>query len=156
MMKPRFFVDDAIVDINKEIDSLVKKGEDVDPVLDDIGRTIYLAVRQALPRSKKHHVHMQDEVTYDLRTSATGERYVSVRGAHETGYKWHIVNDDHLSNNFSSGKLRRRDGYKTAKGMKATIVAGLHFIDKALASSQHKVDMLIDGYVEGIVDDTTN
>lgn len=155
-MKPRFFVNDAIAGITSEINSMIEKGEDVDPVLDDIGWVVELEVRNALPRSKKHHVHMQDDITHTVRTNSRGQRYVSVRGEGETGYKWHIVNDDHLSNSdFTKGKLRRRDGYKTAKGMKARIVPGLKFIEKAMLASQHKIDLLIDEYVGGIADDTT-
>lgn len=154
MSAARFYYTDALNDISKELNNMVKKGKNVDGVLNEVGEVWYHALYTELSKhvSKKTHVHMRDDIVTNVKTSKKGNRYVSVHGGKETGWKWHIINDGHLANNFEKGKLKRRDGYKTAKGMKASWVPGTKFMDIAVSSTSRVVDFIVDEFVKDVAE----
>lgn len=148
-MKSNVFYSDAIKEISEEINAMVRKGRDCDDTLSEIGDVIWISVRQELQgiRSKEHHVHMADDVLSSVKKDARGNKYVSVRGGKDTGYKWHIVNDGHLFNQFS------KDAHAKLKKKNPGFVPGKKFIEKSMASCQPKINTIVNEYVKGIAED---
>lgn len=149
-MKPRFFYSDATIEISQAIQQMKEKGQNVYPVLDDIGEQIEAAVIRNLPLSDKQHPHMKHHVTHSVRVSKNGTTYVSVRGEDATGYKWHMVNDGHLFNGYQPGQKGR--AYAKSEKGKRYFVPGTKFIEKSLLQSESAVNAIINDFVEGIVE----
>lgn len=126
---------DAISNMQAEVNKLTLRSSDVDKTLKQIGKVVKSAIEFTAPmstgrRTTKHIVH---DVTYKLKTSkASGQRYVSVRGGKETGWKWEMVNDGHVALN---GKF----------------IPGNHFVDKAVASCEREVDSIIEARLREIL-----
>ena len=79
------------------------------------------------------YVHMKDDVKSSVRKNKMGDLYVSVRGGKLTGFKWHMLNNGHLS----------KDG--------KTFVPGTKFIDHAIQDSEGEVGTLIDEMLRQVV-----
>lgn len=137
-MKVKMEHADAIKGITESLDKMENNlhyGRD--ECLKIIGLTVKGNVIAAMPRSnkvkKKRMKHMQDDVKHKVKTSKTGERYVSVGGGKKTGSLWHLVNNGHVA----------EDG---------TVVAGKHFIEAAITQSNEEIESIIDSFLEGVVD----
>ena len=137
-MQVRFDYGNAVGGIKESLQVMQKElGYSREQCLKMIGLTVKANVENALPRSdkikKKRVPHMKDDVTYTLKTSRTGERYVSIRGGKKTASLWHLVNDGHVAEN-------------------GTFVAGNHFVERAVSQSEKEIEQIADMFVEGILD----
>lgn len=133
---------EAIKGLKSEV---LKLGDIVDEEMEqaffDIGAIIQRQVIGSLPRSdkevdvrkstrKKHH-HLQDDVKYWVgKSKKSGQRYVSIYGGRNTGYKWGWIND----------------GYVNAKSQ--NFVPGIHFLEKALLRAEGMIESTVDDYLE--------
>lgn len=137
-MEVRFDYENAVGGIRESLQVMQKSlGYGREQCLKTIGLTVKANVEENLPRShkekKKRIPHMKDDVKYEIKTSRGGERYVSIRGGRKTASLWHLVNDGHVA----------EDG---------TVVAGNHFIDKAVAQSEKEIEQIVDLFVEEVLD----
>ena len=137
-MDVRFEYESAVGGIKESLKAMQDSlGYGREQCLKTIGLTVKVNVEENLPRSakvkKKRIPHMKDDVEYELKTSRTGERYVSIRGGKKTGKLWHLVNDGHVA----------EDG---------TVVSGNHFIDKAVSQSEKEIESIVDSFIEGVLD----
>ena len=136
---------EAVNGMRAEIRNLkVLVDEDMEQAFFDIGAILKLQTENALPRSekevdvrkstrKKHH-HLKDDVKYWVGISkGTGQRYVSVFGGKDTGYKWGWINDGHID---------KRNG---------NFIPGIHFLEKALGRAEGMISETIDEYLEEAV-----
>ena len=138
-MQVRFDYSNAVGGIKESLQVMQEKlGYGRDQCLKTIGLTVKANVENNLPRSdkikKKRIPHMKDDVQYMLKTSRGGERYVSIRGGKKTASLWHVVNDGHVAEN-------------------GTMVAGTHFVDRAVTQSEEEIEQIVDMFIEEILDE---
>lgn len=70
--------------------------------LNTCGDIIKKNVIRNLKRSKNHksdYIHMADDVQVKIKTSRSGEQFLSVGGGKKTGYKWRFLNDGAIDQN---------------------------------------------------------
>lgn len=151
-MKATIEYQNAIQGMRQEVLALrVLVDEDMEQAFFDIGAILKLQVENALPRSdksvdvrkstRKKHVHLQDDVKYWVgKSKKTGNRYVSVYGGKDTGYKWGWVNDGHVF------KRSRKD-------TSGKFIPGIHFLEKALARAESMIEDVIDEALEKVVNE---
>ena len=144
-MKATLEYQNAIAGLKQEVLTLTTLvDEDMEQAFFDIGAILKLQVENALPRSdkevdvrkstRKKHVHMKDDVKYWVgKSKRTGNKYVSVFGGKDTGYKWGWVND---------GFIHAKSEYH---------FPGIHFLEKALSRAEGMIESTIDDYLEDAV-----
>lgn len=144
-MKATLEYQNAIAGLKQEVLTLTTLvDEDMEQAFFDIGAILKLQVENALPRSdkevdvrkstRKKHIHLKDDVKYWVgKSKRTGNKYVSVFGGKDTGYKWGWVND----------------GFIHAKSKNH--VPGIHFLEKALSRAEGMIESTIDDYLEDAV-----
>lgn len=144
-MKATLEYQNAIAGLKQEVLTLTTLvDEDMEQAFFDIGAILKLQVENALPRSdkevdvrkstRKKHIHLKDDVKYWVgKSKRTGNRYVSVYGGKDTGYKWGWVND----------------GFIHAKSK--NYVPGIHFLEKALSRAEGMIESTINDYLEDVV-----
>lgn len=140
----------AIAGLKQEVLTLTTLvDEEMEQAFFDIGAILKLQVENELPRSdkqvdvrkstRKKHVHMKDDVKYWVgKSKRTGNRYVSVYGGKDTGYKWGWVNDGHVFK-------------KNRKQTTGDWIPGIKFLEKALARAEGMIDSTINEYLEEAV-----
>ena len=140
----------AIQDIKQEVLTLtVLVDDEMEQAFFDIGAILKLQVENSLPRSdksvdvrkstRKKHIHLKDDVKYWVgKSKRTGNRYVSVYGGKDTGYKWGWVNDGHVFK-------------RSRKQTSGQFVPGIHFLEKALSRAEGMIDSTINEYLEEAV-----
>lgn len=149
-MKVKFEYSEELAAINEKLLDMPRQLEDSeDKVLRKIGNAVKKNVVRFLHDSdvetrakmvppsnydgSRPYIHMKDDVRVKLKTDKNGIRYVSIRGGKFTGYKWHFIDQGHIS----------RDGLK--------FVMGNNFIGRALSASEKDVDAAIDNMVKKVV-----
>ena len=149
-MKATLEYQKAIQDIKQEVLTLtVLVDDEMEQAFFDIGAILKLQVENSLPRSdksvdvrkstRKKHIHLKDDVKYWVgKSKRTGNRYVSVYGGKDTGYKWGWVNDGHVFK-------------RSRKQTSGQFVPGIHFLEKALSRAEGMIDSTIDEYLEEAV-----
>lgn len=148
-MKIEISYEEAMISISQR---LAKIPDDVgrreDSLLRELGKALAERVEKELPISddtdgkttRKNYngstpyVHMKDDVRSSIAKGKDGTKAVVVRGGKNTGYKWHLVNDDHMDR---SGKS----------------VPGTAFIEKAIVGSEVTINKLIDDFLEEVLTD---
>lgn len=140
----------AIQGLKQEVLTLrVLIDDEMEQAFFDVGAILKLQVENALPRSEKEvdvrkstrkkHIHLKDDVKYWAgKSKKTGNRYVSVYGGKDTGYKWGWVNDGHVFK-------------KSRKQTTGDWISGIHFLEKAMARAQGMIESTIDEYLEEAV-----
>jgi len=140
----------AIQGLKQEVLTLrVLIDDEMEQAFFDVGAILKLQVENALPRSekkvdvrkstRKKHIHLKDDVKYWVgKSKKTGNRYVSVYGGKDTGYKWGWVNDGHVFK-------------KSRKQTTGDWISGIHFLEKAMARAQGMIESTIDEYLEEAV-----
>lgn len=140
----------AIQGLKQEVLTLrVLIDDEMEQAFFDVGAILKLQVENALPRSEKEvdvrkstrkkHIHLKDDVKYWVgKSKKTGNRYVSVYGGKDTGYKWGWVNDGHVFK-------------KSRKQTTGNWISGIHFLEKAMARAQGMIESTIDEYLEEAV-----
>lgn len=81
------------------------------------------------------YVQMDDDVTFSVRKSKSGDIYVSIKGKKYTGYKWHFLNDG----------TRNPDG--------TVHTAATHFMDISLTRARGEIEKCVNELVGKVAED---
>lgn len=149
-MKTNISYQNEIAEIDKMLNALPKELENQErKVLSMIGSTLKKKVRKYIydsnieSRAKKvqpknydgsrPYIHVKDDIIYTVRKDKNKNLYVSIRGGKMTGYKWHMINDGHISRDTK------------------TYVHGSHFMEKAIADAQGEIERHINDMVKKVI-----
>lgn len=139
-----FDYQNALGDIFTEVNKMVENADrNINPALNQIGAVVAVNVESVAPVSdedfyyykgeKVPNTHIKDDVVYRVKKSRKMNcKYVSISGGKKTWAKWHLANDGHVAEN---GKF----------------VPGSHFVERAVAKSEDKIESVVDAFVKGVV-----